>query len=191
MTPNPFHEVRSVLAGEAAATQRHIRDIYRKADWDIPEEVNAYRAAKRIATRNHLLDTLVPDRVCPDCDTLKPNRRAWVVNRTRSAATCRSCFLRHTPDLTVTEVNDLTTTLFHDPVLRYPVDGEALIEIRESLGLSRRAAARQMNVSATYLLKLESGDVKSISPEAGRHLEQTFINLGAKFRARLAEPNQI
>ena len=133
---NMFQEAADILAGIERAQDRLRTDLERACDWENPEDVALYKKEKREGDRRALLDRLVPERRCR-CGVVVEQLSAWVINKSKTLAMCRSCY--HSIEATDRPAD--VSVIFHKPVVRYGYDGSAISLARQALGVGRRRFA--------------------------------------------------
>ena len=172
---NEFKEARGILDAVEKAEQDKIRRELVQCDWDDPLDIALYKRQTRAGTRIAVLKRLVPKRICPVCGRLKPDSRAWVVNKKGTEAICRSCFHQNFPDPKVDDVT-IKRKIFGIPEVRYTIDGFALSAAREEAGIGKRLFARDAGWTLSYQMKLEAGSVVSVTGEVAYLILQIFNN---------------
>lgn len=177
METNEFESARTVLEARALADQRLREEWLTKCDWDMPDDVLAYRAGLRHAARRLRLDRSVKDRRCPNCGLLKPLSSQWVVS-SNGLATCRSCYQRVTGTVVTVKLGG---QMFMGKMVRVRVAPSVLRDTRNVTCLSRREFARRCGWSAQYQLKLEKGEMKSISLEKAQLILRVLGECGVFF----------
>ena len=172
---NEFKEARGILNAVKKAEQDKIRRDLVQCDWDNPFDVALYKRQTRVGARIAVLKRLVPKRICPICGELKPDARAWVVNKKGTEVICRSCFHQSFPDNRVDGIT-LKRKVFGIPEVRYTIDGFALAAARQEANIGKRMFARDAGWTLAYQTKLEAGDVISVTGEVAYLILQIFNN---------------
>ena len=158
---NEFKDASLRLQDYQRKVAQYEKELGRKCDWEIPEDVALHKHEMRFSERVDLLNLLVPNRVCPVCETLRISPRSWVIKKDKKLAICRSCFQRNIPDKKVVKM-EISRTLFSNISYRFGIDAFGLQAAREEADSSEWEFARRMGWSHSYQCKIESGEVKTV-----------------------------
>ena len=172
---NEFKEARGILEAVDKAEKDYIKQEMIRCDWDDPLDVALYKNQTRAGRRIAVLKRLIPKRIGPSCGTLKPDSRAWVMNKKGTEVICRSCFHQNFPDEAVNNIT-IKRKIFGIPEVRYTIDGFALSAAREEARIGKRMFAREAGWTIAYQTKLEAGSVVSVTSEVAYLILQIFNN---------------
>lgn len=181
---NRFKNAKMVL--EDAKKQEQVADRAStiKCDWDDPHDVQVIRATKNLQKRLRTLNRLVPKRICPVCQRVVMSHRRWVILRGGSKAVCLSCYKKPRRSK-VEKSRTIQISVFGTEQVRYEFNSDRLTEARESAGLNYREFAQLAGWSRPYQVKLESGQVDSVTLATAETIVRVLREAGLETLDRL------
>ena len=171
-----FKKAKHTLAGAIAADKAKQREVQAEYDWRDPEDVAFFRSMQRREKRLKLIKKITGAFHCPLCLAQYLKAEGWVLNRAKTKAICRSCWTKEKKRVKRQRGKQIARTdeVFVERQVRYKINGSALLCSREALGLSRVQFAGRIGLSATWIQKLETGNVVTVSAECAREIMQVF-----------------
>jgi ribosome-binding protein aMBF1 (putative translation factor) len=176
-----FKTAKHTLAGDLAAQRAKVKEIQSEYDWKDPEDVAFFRSMRRREKRLALIKKITDGSFrCPLCKDQFLKAEGWILNRSSTKAICRSCWTKEKKRVKRQYGKEIARTdeVFTESQVRYKINGAALMGSREALGLSRAQFAAKIGYSATWIQKLETGDVVTVSAECAREIVQVFEEAG-------------
>ncbi len=174
---NEYRKEKQALEGLEQAEAAKKRKDEQVCDWSNAEEVSLYRAEKRLAERELLLDSIVPTRVCPNCKRMIWLDSSWVVDK--RLAVCKSCSSlsrRRGGE----EEKERRGSIGLKASVRFEIDGWKVRSLRERVGVGANSFAQKMGYSRSYQWQLENNKVKSLSLELAEKFISVFEELGVE-----------
>jgi len=173
---NIFKIAKHTLAGDAAANRAKVKEIQSEYDWKDPEDVAFFRSMQRREKRLQLVKKITGNFYCALCRNQHLKAEGWVINKKKTKAICRGCWTKEKKRVKRQAGKEVARTdeVFTELQVRYRLNGAALLHSREAIGLSRVQFAEKIGYSATWVQKLETGDVITISAECAQEIAQVF-----------------
>lgn len=161
------------------ANARYDKERKELASWADPEDKRLLANQQNAKKRDDLLNRVVPSKECPGCGKIILSRRSWVVKD--GQCVCRSCWSSGNVGegaggkMTMPIVKGEPTT-----TVTYPISGLAIEKARRLARLSINRFADLCEWRAAYQLRLERGDIRSISLEKLRMILKILNKFGVE-----------
>lgn len=162
-----FEEASEILAGLKKAEEDFEKLISTKCSWDDPEDVAAYRNEAYHESRMARIKMLHPSLRCPLCRKFIQFSRGWVLMKNRTAARCRRCHCEAEAreKMQWRRFGTPVNPIFTDYEVRAKINGKAMTEVREKLGITATRFAERCGWSRGFQWKLEQGEMLTVSLE--------------------------
>lgn len=152
--------------------------------WSDYDETINYLKLKHAVKREAVLNKLVPDRVCPECGRIEKDDSHWRVDKWHASAICWTCLKtkynyrtinsQFYPGYDEGEIVYLMRKVFHEPEVRYKINGKNLQKMRAMLGITQKSLADAIGVTAMITHLYEEGETKTITRDRAVKCLQLF-----------------